>query len=79
MAERIRFSRSLYHPEAVSAAVSAYGALARITVDASSPHAVVVEVADPHPDLAGALVDAFCNHVLFETIRHHRAVVGGAL
>lgn len=79
MAERLSFARSLYQPAAVQAAAEAYGELARITVLPEEENAVVVEISDPHPDLAGELVDAFCNHVLFETIRHHRAAVGGAL
>lgn len=78
MPERLTFSRSLYRPDAVEATVAAYAQLATIGVE-TEDHAIVVTVSDPHPALAGELVDAMCNHILFETIRRYRADQGGAI
>ncbi len=74
---RIALSRSLYRPDAVAAAAAAYGALARIEV-AEGEHEVVVTLSDSHPDIPD-LLDAFCNHALYETVLRHRADTGGVL
>ena len=71
MAERVTFDRSLYLPEAVEAAAAAYGAHAQIEVTRSDECTVAmvspVAESDPRP-----LVNAFCNHVLHETIARLR-------
>ena len=79
MSERLSFSRSLYRVDAIEATVQAYAGLATLLVDDSSDHEVVVTVSDPHPSLAAELVDAMCNHILFETVRRHRVEQGGGI
>lgn len=71
MAEPIRFDRSLYLPEAVTAAAAAYAEYARIDV-ATAGDAIVVTLTDPVEFDERTLVHAFCNHVLYETITRHR-------
>lgn len=67
MAERVTFDRSLYFPEAVEAAAAAYGEHARIEVTraADCTVATLTPIAEGSP---GLLVNAFCNHVLHETL-----------
>ena len=77
--QTLTFSRSLYRIDGIEAAAAAYAELARITVTPGESE-IVVDFAEPHPELpAEQLVDSFCNHALFETVRLHRADVGGAL
>lgn len=71
MAERIRFERSLYLPEAVEAAAAAYAEHARIALTADG-EAVVAEISDPVEHDHRTIVQAFCNHVLYETITRRR-------
>ena len=72
MPEHVTFDRSLYLPEAVEAVAAAYGEHARIEVTRSdeSTVAVISPVVEDDP---GLLVNAFCNHVLHETIARLRA------
>lgn len=79
MSERLSFSRSLYRQDAIEATVAAYAGLAKMSIDTDADHEIVVTVSEPHPALAGELVDAMCNHILFETIRRHRNDQGGTL
>ncbi len=67
MPERVTFDRSLYLPEAVDAAAAAYAEHAQIEVTRGDDCtvALISPVADSN---ATVLVNAFCNHVLFETI-----------
>ena len=67
MAETLDFSRSLYLPEAVQAAVDAYAELASLSV---APHdgGTLVTIRNPDPELADVLVDELANHALHETI-----------
>jgi hypothetical protein len=67
MADRLVFSRALYLPEAVRAAVDAYGELATFAVDVRDDD-VAVDISEPDPEVASVLVDEFSNHVLHETI-----------
>lgn len=77
MAERITFDRTLYLPEAVAAAAEAYGDYATIQV-ATTASGVEVAVSDPVEHELQTIVDAFCNHVLHETISRRRAAdLGG--
>ncbi len=71
MADPIRFDRSLYLPEAVTAAAAAYADHARIDVRPADD-AIHVTLADPVGVDEHTLVHAFCNHVLYETITRHR-------
>jgi hypothetical protein len=68
----LAFSRSLYTPEAVRDAVAAYQELARFEVLEGGDD-VQVRVSDPDPEV-NDLLDEFCNHVLFETVKQFRAV-----
>ena len=68
----LSFSRSLYTPEAVRDAVAAYQELARFEVLEGGDD-VQVRVSDPDPEV-NDLLDEFCNHVLFETVKQFRSV-----
>jgi hypothetical protein len=75
MAKRITFDRSLYLPEAVDAAVAAYAEHAEIEVTptADGMVAVISGVVGNDPEV---VANAFCNHVLYETIaRVHQAAL----
>jgi hypothetical protein len=76
MPERISFDRSLYLPEAVDAAVAAYAEYARITLTPSAD-AIVAEIADGGDYDARTIANAFCNHVLHETIGRRRLEENG--
>jgi len=67
MAERIVFDRSLYLPEAVTAAATAYSEHARIEVVASD-NETVAEIGDTGEYDGATIARAFANHVLHETI-----------
>jgi hypothetical protein len=71
MGERIRFDRSLYLPEAVDAAATAYAEHAQIDVTTTAD-AVVAELSARDADEQRTVVNAFCNHVLHETIARRR-------
>jgi hypothetical protein len=70
-AVELSFSRSLYTPEAVREAVVAYQELARFELLEGGDYMRVV-VSDPDPEV-NDLLDEFCNHVLFETVKQFRA------
>ncbi len=67
MSEQLRFSRSLYEPEAVRAAVKAFDALAQFEVSLTADD-VVVTISDPDEELADVLADELCNHALHQTV-----------
>lgn len=71
MAERIVFDRSLYLPEAVEAAAAAYGEHARIELSPIDDTVVAV-ISDVVEHDEREVVNAFCNHVLHETIARIR-------
>jgi hypothetical protein len=71
MAEPIVFDRSLYLPEAVEAAAEAYGDYATIAV-ATTADAVAVTISAVAEHDPQELANAFCNHVLHETIARRR-------
>jgi hypothetical protein len=70
-AMELSFSRSLYTPEAVRDAVAAYQELARFELLEGGDEMRVM-VSEPDPEVSD-LLDEFCNHVLFETVKHFRA------
>lgn len=76
MAEPLVFHRSLYAPEAVEAAVAAFGHLATLGVERRE-HEMVVRVDDVDARVADRFGDAFANHVLYETVVRARSA-GGA-
>ena len=81
MAEKIVFSRSIYLPDAVQRATQAYGSLAQFVVQ-TADHEIVVQISEVHPhfqERLEELLDAFCNHALFETIVQDRQENGGTL
>jgi hypothetical protein len=69
----IRFSRSLYLPEAIDAAAEAYAGLATIEV-VRGGDGIEVKFSDVDPDVADVIEDAFANHALAETITRSRAL-----
>lgn len=71
MADRIAFDRSLYLPEAVDAAAAAYSEHAQIEITPNAD-AVVAVVAPAEGYDEAEVVNAFCNHVLHETIALRR-------
>jgi hypothetical protein len=75
MAERIIFDRSLYLPEAVEAAATAYAEHAKIELTPSGDTvvAVISDVVEHDPQ---TVANAFCNHVLHETIVRMRQAEG---
>lgn len=62
MAE-LRFSRSLYAPDAVRQAVVAFGGLATLAVD-EQEHELRVSVSNPHPKVADRIEDELANYAL---------------
>lgn len=70
-AVEVSFSRSLYPPEAVREAVAAYQELAKFDV-VDGGDDMLVKISDPDPEVTD-LLDEFCNHVLFETVKQFRA------
>ncbi len=70
----IIFHRSLYAPEAVQAAAAAYADLARIVLHAHD-NDVVAEI-DGVDERVPDVVDAFCNHALYESIVRRQAEAG---
>ena len=65
--EPIVFSRSLYSPEAVHAAVEAFEELGTFEVQDRS-NSIEVTIRDPDPDVADVLADELCNHALSNTM-----------
>ena len=74
----LSFSLSIYKKEAIEEAMNAYGAYARFSVQ-EEEHTMMVELEPLHEAYATQIIDAFCNHVLFETIVLHRKDQGGTL
>ncbi len=71
MAETLRFSRSLYAPDAVEAAAQAFAHLAKITVTRHEAETELV-MSEPDPELSDVLLDEIANHALFQTITRRR-------
>jgi hypothetical protein len=67
MSRRVTFDRSLYLPEAVDAAAEAYAQHATIVVKPAPDGVMAVISGTTEVDL-NTVVNAFCNHVLYETI-----------
>lgn len=70
MAE-IVFDGSLYLPDAVTAAAAAYADHLQIELTQTAD-AVVAKVSGSVADDTQTVVNAFCNHVLYETIARRR-------
>ena len=72
MADPVTFDHSLYSPTSVESAAAAYGELLSISL-AVEEGKTVATFADMDPEHGAMLVNAFCNHVLFETVQHRRS------
>lgn len=73
------FHRSLYMPEAVKAAVEAYGPYCDSVDVAEGTYDTVVTLKGFDARYGDAIGDGFANHALFETIVRTREALGGAL
>ena len=71
MAESVTFDHSIYSPDSISAAVEAYAGLLSVTL-ADDEGATTARFDELDPDEGEMLVDAFCNHVLYESIQRNR-------
>ena len=71
MAESVTFDHSIYSPDSISAAVEAYAELLTVTL-ADADGATTANFNDLDPEDGEMLVDAFCNHVLYESIQRNR-------
>jgi hypothetical protein len=74
---RITFDRSLYAPDAVDAAVSAYAEYADITLERSGD-AVIVNVGAVRGHDRDTIEHSFCNLVLQETVVRLRRTAAAA-
>ena len=75
---KLYFSSSLYRTEAIERTVAAYSSLAVFEIE-TQEDGVNVSISQMVPELREQLVDAFCNHVLNETIIVIRKERGGEL
>jgi hypothetical protein len=72
----LTFHRSLYAPEAVRAAVEAYGAYAESASVEEGTHDIVVTLKGYDEGYGDAFGDSFANHALFETVVRARQALG---
>jgi hypothetical protein len=72
MAEPITFDHSIYSPESITAAAEAYAELLKVSLSAEDG-CTTAQFESLDTEGGPFLVDAFCNHVLFETIQRFRA------
>ena len=76
--KNLSFSLSIYKKEAIEEAMCAYGSHARFSVQ-EEPYALLIEIDPLYEEHATQIIDAFCNHVLFESIVLHRKEQGESL
>ena len=76
--EPSRFSLSLYRQDALEIAMTAYAAVAQFRTERQGQD-VLVYMETEHVEHYQQIHDAFCSHVLFETIVKHRESVGAKL
>ena len=70
---RIEFNTEIYDGGAVQIARDLYAPIMEIQIDNTNPSQVVVRFADGEHPASDELIDAFCNHALFETIQRFRS------
>lgn len=79
---RLRFQRSLYHPEAIRATVARFARLATFDVEeigqgqdsqGQDGQEIHVRITGVPAALVARMEDEFCNHALFQTIQMGRA------
>jgi hypothetical protein len=75
---KLEFNTSLYALEAVQKSVQDYKECANFVIE-TTPTLILVVVDQIDPELQDVLVDAFCNHVLNETILFRRVSLGGMI
>ncbi len=68
----VSFDHSIYNQASIETAAAAYASILEINV-ASGDGETTATFSNLDPGQGRMLVDAFCNHVLFETIQHFRA------
>ncbi len=73
----LTFDRSLYRPEAISAAVEAYEGYAQAIEVSEGVEDTTVTLRGFDARYGSLIGDSFANHALFETIIRARQVVGG--
>ena len=76
--EPILFSTELYREDAIAAAIDAYGAFAHFQL-ARRDDNFVISVRCHDPEYDEQIREAFCTHVLFETIVKYREATGAKL
>ena len=74
---QIAFHRSLYLPDAVQAAVGAYGDYVESIDVEQGDQDIKVTLRGFDPGYGDVIGDAFANHVLFETVVQSRQALGG--
>lgn len=74
MSEPVAFSRSLYEPDAIRAAIDAFADLARFELDDQGED-IVVRIAEADSEIAH-LADEFANYALVETVTRRAAGQG---
>jgi hypothetical protein len=71
MADEIAFDGSLYLPDAIAAAAAAYAEHVQIEI-VQAPDAIVAKFSGFAGDDPQTVMNAFCNHALYETIVRKR-------
>jgi len=78
MSEAILFSKHLYREEALEVAMEAYSGLASFRTDRKGDD-ILVFIQTFEASHEEQIRDAFCTHVLFETIVKYREATGAKL
>jgi len=68
----VHFDSDIYDSSAVQTARDAYSTLMNVQIDNSNPGHIQVYFSSDGKAAAQDLIDAFCNHALFETIQRYR-------
>ncbi len=67
------FSTEIYDGGAVQITRDLYAPIMEIQIDNTNPSRIVVRFSDGEHPASDELIDAFCNHALFETIQRFRS------
>ncbi len=70
------FATEIYDTSAIQASADAYAPLMNVLLDTSNADTVHVKFSVDEGAIEPELVDAFCNHVLYEAILQFRARKG---
>jgi hypothetical protein len=74
----VAFATDIYDTLAIQTTIEAYASLMNILLDTSTDNTVRVNFSMDDGTIEPELIDAFCNHVLYETILQFRATRGDA-